>query len=94
MAVFKGKQTGIQIEKGSEQKYTKELNNFYSRFDCFDLSDKIKEIKNDLNENSEETIQVKQYEVFKIFTSLKTNKARGPNDLTKHAQGNYPLFTQ
>ena len=81
MAGFTSKQPSISVDKGKEQQYAEELNTFYARFDCHDFKDKVKNIKSDLNNSTNESPTIYEHDVLNVFTSLKPNKACGPDGL-------------
>ena len=57
------------------------MNHFYARFDCHDFKQNVNTIKTDLINPLNKPPIISQDDVLKVFTSLKPNKACGPDGL-------------
>ncbi len=84
LAGMTDKKKDIPTQKGKEQEYTEQLNEFYARFDNQDFSDNISEVKNELRLSmpSEPSFVIKDHEVYLSFQKLKQGKASGPDSLS------------
>ena len=82
IAGFDNKSTKMTFEKGSENEYTNDLNQFYARFDNQDFSVEIDELKERLSTKEATPIVVYPVTVTKTFNTLKCGKACGPDGIS------------
>ena len=79
---YSKKEGSIHISNGN---YVNELNTFYARFDCHNFSENITSLINDISrDNSDPLPSVKECDVKQVFSSLKKNKACGPDNITSN----------
>ena len=76
----KPKKKELNVE--DEAKLANELNDFYTRFDCYDFSKEQSEVLEEIESLPCESVKVQDEEVRKLFGKVKPRSAPGPDEIS------------